>query len=638
MALQPRLERTSTRYFRDPRLVRRDDGGADLHVIECDDVSERHIVIALDREGVVTGDEQQKEASVAILGLTHDALAPSAAKDHESEYEARDGEWIVRLVRDGSIARVNVDGPGIGSTLVWEANAIAAAPAIASTEDGAWVAFHHDLREDEHVSDVAKWIALRFVDLAGRVFEPSAPMCDRDRDREGEEQNFEFPSLVVGVDGALAIYGRGSHSFFRQDLNRSGFGARVALEGELGWGCRGRRVAVCRLADGENVLLARREKPGIVIEREAAPRGGPPVLAIASVTVASGGRRAVDARPKPRDLAERWGRMTLFGDIHQHSAHSDGCGAADEPYLRARYGYGDDFVALTDHESFLGKRIRRGEWSYLERVAEAHDDPGHFVTLIAYEWTGRRHPGPGHKVIYMPRAGLPIVSREDVADGVELVRRVKEMGGFAVPHHVGWTGANEDAHDEVGQPVWEICSCHGCYLHSEHPLGVRGDLRDQMIDEVLKRGHRFGFIACSDAHGLLWHHGVARKRDPFRTGLTAVQATARTREAILDAIRARRCYATSGARIVLDVRVEGQWPMGSELRATGSIRVEAEAIGTAHICELSLVGPDGVIASCEGEGESATIVADVLAEFVYARVVQTDGEMAWSTPIFVDRH
>ena len=45
----------------------------------------------------------------------------------------------------------------------------------------------------------------------------------------------------------------------------------------------------------------------------------------------------------------------FFGDIQQHSAHSDGVGSADETYLRARYRYGDDFAALTDHESFLGK-------------------------------------------------------------------------------------------------------------------------------------------------------------------------------------------------------------------------------------------------------------------------------------------
>ena len=239
--------------------------------------------------------------------------------------------------------------------------------------------------------------------------------------------------------------------------------------------------------------------------------------------------------------------------------------------------------------------------------------------------------------MYLPRTGLPIVSRDDVPEGKALVDAVKALGGFAVPHHVGWTGADEGAHDPEGQPVWEICSCHGCYLHVDHPLGARGDLRDQMVEEVLRRGHRFGFIACSDGHGLLWHHGVARKRDPFRTGLTAVQSKARTREAILEAIRERRCYATSGVPILLDVIANGAHPMGSELRSSTPVRIEADATGTSTIRELSIVSASGVIATTSGESERAHVAGELASGWAYVKVVQDDGEMAWSSPIFVDR-
>ncbi|MCA9603320.1 MAG: CehA/McbA family metallohydrolase, partial [Myxococcales bacterium] len=270
--------------------------------------------------------------------------------------------------------------------------------------------------------------------------------------------------------------------------------------------------------------------------------------------------------------------------------------------------------------------------------AERHNDPGEFATLLAFEWTGRMHPGPGHKVVYLPKTGLPVLSRDVLKDGKSLVDEVKRHGGFAVPHHVGWTGADEGAHDVVGQPVWEICSCHGCYESFAHELGQRGDLREQMVDAVLRRGHRFGFIASSDGHGLLWHHGVARKRDPFRTGLAAVQSTARTREAILEALRARRCYATSGAKILLDFRANDA-PMGSDLRASGAVRFTAEVTGTASVRDLELVGPDAVLARATGEGPRATLTfeAPSAPAYAYARVRQEDGEMAWSSPIFFEK-
>jgi hypothetical protein len=166
-------------------------------------------------------------------------------------------------------------------------------------------------------------------------------------------------------------------------------------------------------------------------------------------------------------------------------------------------------------------------------------------------------------------------------------------------------------------------------------LGQRGDLRDQMIDAVLRAGLRFGFIASSDGHGLLFHHGVGRKRDPFRTGLCAVQATGCDRQAILSALRERRCYATSGVKIALDLRA-GAAPMGSELTTKGNFAVNAVAAGTAPLAELALVDPEGVIASEHPKGDEVALElrAEIHAPYVYARATQRDGEMAWSSPIW----
>ncbi|MBC7172802.1 MAG: CehA/McbA family metallohydrolase, partial [Polyangiaceae bacterium] len=363
--------------------------------------------------------------------------------------------------------------------------------------------------------------------------------------------------------------------------------------------------------------------------------GGAPVLEPAEIDLTTGPALATGERGRERDPARARGFQTFFGDIQQHSAHSDGIGSADEPYLRARHRYGDDFVALTDHESFLGKRTGPGEWEYLQAVADRHDAPGEFATLIAYEWTGKMYPGPGHKCVYFPRRGMPLVSRDDVPRGKDLVERIKALGGIASPHHIGWTGCDEEGHDPAGQPVWEICSCHGCYEHANHPLGQRGEHVDQLVDAMLKKGHRFGFTAASDSHGLLYHHGECRKRDPFRTGLTAVQARELSREAVFDALRARRCYATSGAKIFLDVTVNGE-PMGSELRGGGSLDVEVRAVGESTLDRIEIMGPGGVLHTAYAEGDEVSLSTVVSAPFVYARVIQRDGEMAWSSPVFVD--
>ncbi|MFW5921359.1 MAG: CehA/McbA family metallohydrolase [Polyangiales bacterium] len=621
------------RYLRIPRLEARARGGARLHVIAWEPEGERPLTYELDGEGEVVGEPEAGERRAAIATL-EPGLPLRPTDDVEAERCAVDGAWRATVTYEQGGAEIAVTGPDGGRTVVWSSRCgTAAAPAIAVADGGAWVAFHHDVREDTDERDVAKWIALRFVDDDGRVHEPAEEMTDRDRDLEGVEQSFEFPAIALGDDGAVALFGRGSHNFWRQDVSFEGFSERTAMsDGE--WGCRGRRISAVRLSDGA-LLVARRERQGVAVERQEPPRGGPPTLRVAQVEV--GAERVEPARAQASDPAASDRRRTLFGDIHQHSAHSDAIGTADECYLRARWVYGDDFAALTDHESFLGKRIGPGEWRYLERVAEAHHEAGRFATILAYEWTGKRYPGPGHKVVYWPEPGRPVISRDDVPEGRDLVEAVKARGGFAVPHHVGWTGADEPGHDPQGQPVWEICSCHGCYEYADHPLGQRGEHRDQLVQQMLRKGHRFGFIACSDSHGLVRHHGIARKRDPFRTGLTAVQATDVTRDAILSAIRDRRCYATSGAKILLGLRA-GEVPMGGVVRSAGPVSVEATAGGEGIIDRLELVGPDAVLAEARGDGTESTVAvgAEVRAPWVYARCTRRDGEMAWSSPIFVE--
>ncbi|MEM7136605.1 MAG: CehA/McbA family metallohydrolase [Myxococcota bacterium] len=618
----PIIEQTRERYLRSPRLEAVAGGGALLYVLAWSGDEEFVLRFSLGQDGSVAGEPVATDHAPAIMAWAPEGPRPSG--DSRAELQSEHGGWRVSVSHEGGRSRVLVNPPSGGEFVVWSATGIAAAPCVASAPGGAWVAFHHDVREDTGVPDIAKWIALRYVDMEGGVFEPTADMVGRDRDLDGEEQGYEFPSLVVGEDGAVDLFGRGSHNFYRQRLNASGYSEREAIDDGV-WGCRGKRVSAVRVDDGR-VLTARRGRRGIAIEWFDSPVGGAPVLAPAAIEI--------DGGTVASDPGSVWsGPQVYFGDIQQHSAHSDGVGTADETYLRARYRYGDDFAALTDHESFLGKRIGPGEWAYLQAVTEHHDEPGEFATIVAYEWTGKAYPGPGHKCVYLPGPGFPIVSRDDVPVGGDLVARIREQGAVTGPHHIGWTGADVPGHESVGQPVWEICSCHGCYEEPGNPLGYRGELEDQFAKPLLDQGLRFGFMANSDSHGLLWHHGECRKRDPFRTGLTAVLATELSREAILEAIRSRRCYATSGAKILLDVRV-GTNPMGSEVEAVGPAEVEARAVGTTDIELIEFVAPEGVIASERPRSRSVTFVQTVDANYVYCRVTQADGEMAWSSPVF----
>ena len=153
----------------------------------------------------------------------------------------------------------------------------------------------------------------------------------------------------------------------------------------------------------------------------------------------------------------------------------------------------------------------------------------------------------------------------------------------------------------------------------------------------------------SDDHtGQQKDHGYPHDRQvhtPFPGGLAAVWAPRLTREALFDALRNRRCYGTTGARIILQFSLDDQ-PMGSIL--TGYDRERArelvvDVMGTDGVARIEIVR-DGKVALVERPLRARDAVGvhwrdetPLAASFCYyVRVVQVDGQRAWSSPIWVE--
>jgi hypothetical protein len=350
-----------------------------------------------------------------------------------------------------------------------------------------------------------------------------------------------------------------------------------------------------------------------------------------------------------------------MGDIHFHSAFSDGLGTVEEAYVRCRDRYRHDFACLTDHDAFIGRRITRSTWELMMDVADAFNRPADgFATLIGLEYTGARYPGPGHKCVYLRDRGDLVCKADGLEDPADLLERVRGLGAIAIPHHVGWLGGDFEHHDPKVQPCWEICSAHGQYEAEigepdaptlGHRLGLaehREPLRDHFIRRRLEAGQIFGFVGGSDGHGLLWHHGITDSRDSHRTGLTGVWVQALGRQAVFDAIAARRTWATSGARMILRTSVNGV-PMGDELESPPGTRASLElgcwADGTIDSVDIFVASESGttkVAAATDAvgherwQGAVEVPLANLGAQrgALYVRLRRSDGQLAWASPIF----
>ena len=121
-----------------------------------------------------------------------------------------------------------------------------------------------------------------------------------------------------------------------------------------------------------------------------------------------------------------------------------------------------------------------------------------------------------------------------------------------------------------------------------------------------------------------------------------------TRDAIFDALYERRTYATTGARILLDFRVNGA-PMGSEAVARDAPRLELTAHGRAPIERIEILrhsAADGFRAIHDLRPDAldfawAGIDSGFRDEAIYYVRLQERGQvrgrvvMAWSSPVWV---
>jgi hypothetical protein len=339
----------------------------------------------------------------------------------------------------------------------------------------------------------------------------------------------------------------------------------------------------------------------------------------------------------------------LWADLHGHSSLSDGTGTPGDFYRYARDVGGLDVAALTDHDHW-GMRPLDSNPDMWERiqgaVASAHE-PGRFVALLGYEWTSWLH---GHRHV------LHFADRGPLFSSIDLERRwetpaqlwdaLRGLPALTFAHHSagGPVSTNWNyAPDPVLEPVTEIVSVHGSSEAPDSPRRIYDPVPGNYVRDALDRGFAFGFIGSGDSHD--GHPGLAHIASPgSNNGLAAIFAPELTREAVLEALRARHSYATNGPRIWLRTNLDGR-VMGSEVAPPvdgAPHRLTIQVATEGPLERVDVISDGEIVAALAGDGDrewSTTLEVEPLGpgSYLYVRVVQENGGAAWSSPYFGKR-
>ncbi|GAA2382491.1 CehA/McbA family metallohydrolase [Dactylosporangium salmoneum] len=252
------------------------------------------------------------------------------------------------------------------------------------------------------------------------------------------------------------------------------------------------------------------------------------------------------------------GELLLHADLHNHTALSDGDGAAEDAFASMRAA-GLDVAALTDHAYGPvepAKTIDEDGWRRLGELADGADEPGAFVAVRGFEWSST---SLGHMNVWggarwvepLPQQGLPAVLalHDWLAAG-------DELAGFNHPgRERGRFGAfRYDARLAGRMVALELFNRDEDYL-------FEGDVSP--LVECLDAGWRVGVVGVTDEHRTGWgfHTGLGR------TGLWAPE---RSRAGVRAAMLGRRMFATRERGLSVDATMDGA-AMGGTVRYHGGI-------------------------------------------------------------------
>lgn len=296
-----------------------------------------------------------------------------------------------------------------------------------------------------------------------------------------------------------------------------------------------------------------------------------------------------------------------WADFHAQSGETIGTNAAEDYF---RFARDLAFLDIVGHQG-NDFQITAAIWDRLNRLFDAYDQAGRFVALPGYEWSGNTALG-GDRNVFFRQSGRTIrrsshalvPDMSDAADdchtAAELFEALRRDGEDVITFaHVGGRYADIGiAHEPKIETAVEVHSSWGTF--------------EWIVHDAFDLGYRVGIVANSDGHkGRPGAEGPGASMFGAYGGLTCLQMPELSRDATFEALRARRHYATTGSRMLLDVqaafdgetlafdadpvlgpcghRPAGQVPMGAIVHTTGSqVRLNISVCSDAPIERIEI--------------------------------------------------
>lgn len=332
------------------------------------------------------------------------------------------------------------------------------------------------------------------------------------------------------------------------------------------------------------------------------------------------------------------GPRLYFGQLHGHTADSDGTGTAAEAYALAAAA-GLDFFAVTDHSnaldgaengqlsqdaSAISECWRQGKEAAVNASSET------FLGLYGFEmsWVnGLGHIGtlftPGFQTRNQDAFSDPANALEHYYAALASVSG--SLGIFCHPGTFHGDFENFGHYSEEADAAMQLIE-----------VSCEGDRYLDAYTRALDKGWHVAPVSNPNTHGDPWEEA--------HSGRTVVYADALTETAFAEALQNHRVYATEDNDLEILFSLEGH-SMGTELNrrnvgdtVTLTASVTDPSDPSAGMVEVIVNG--GTVAAAREVTESAGALSFTLSpgySYYYLRVTQPDGDVAVTAPVWIDQ-
>ena len=242
--------------------------------------------------------------------------------------------------------------------------------------------------------------------------------------------------------------------------------------------------------------------------------------------------------------------LPYWGDLHGQSEETIGTNSARDFY---EFGRDKAFLDICVHQG-NDFQITTAFWNWLNELSAEFTEDNRFIVFPGWEWSGNTGLGGDRNVLHM-NEGRPIHRSshalvDDLSDidsdatSAEDLFTALEGEDCTVFAHIGGRYADiKVAHDQRLEKAVEVHSAWGTF--------------EWLIHDAFEQGYRVGILSNSDGH-----KGRPGASHPGSTkfgaygGLSCILAAEFTRAGIMQGLRQRHHYGTTGNRVILDTRVQ----------------------------------------------------------------------------------